>query len=271
MNVIETISNWEEININQLILDGVIESISKFPPMDVEDDILWKSWERVPDNIKIGAKAHWEWVGRYLDAYFNRKSDPLPESGQTELEQAIIRTYSRYYIALYDVLFNAERFIKAEFKRQNIHYPFNCVGKLFYALILEDIAGSLEPCVQDYWESLSAPLQLEGLQFYSQFWKDGKINTQKASRLEKQIKKAEKLQPNCGRWNRWNLFCRQVFAMNRQQLQPSLKAFGDAHTEIYRFWTSQKSPGCDRLKKILFINGAFVESPIGKNRRKSLT
>jgi len=266
------IPDWEEIDKSGVMLDEVIKSISRFPPMDnIHDDNFWEIWERVPGDIKIAVIEHWKWVGRYLDAYFHRKSDPLPESGQTELEQGIIRTYSRYYLALYDVLFNAESFIKAEAKQQGIRYPFKCVGDLFYALVFEDFLSSIEPCFSECWESLPASLELEGLKYSSQFWKGDKINTQTDARLEKQIKETEQRQPLCGRWTRWNRFCREVAAKHRQQLQPSLRGFGDAHKDIHAFWTSQKSPGCDRLKKILFINGAFEEARVGKNRRKSLT
>jgi hypothetical protein len=265
------IPNRDEREKNKLILDEAIKSISKFPPMDADDDKVREIWERVPGNIKIAVVAHGKWTGKYLDAYFHKKSDPLPDSGQSELEQGVVRVYAKYYIALYDVLFDAESFIKAEVKRQGNHYPFKCVGELFYALVFEDFLSSLEPCLSDHWESLPAPLELDCLKFESHFWKGDELNTQTAARLEKQIKKAEKLQPHCGRWTYWNRFCREVAANHRQQLQSSLRDFGEAHKDIHRFWTSHKSPGCDRLKKILFVNGAFVESRTGKNRRKSLT
>jgi hypothetical protein len=274
MQDIQVIPNLEDLEpeeVNRLFLDEALKAISKVPPMDIDDNRFWEVWERVPNDIKIAVIGHWKWMGRYLDAYFHKESDPLPNSDQTELEQATIRVYGQYYLALYNVLFNAERFIKSEAKRQGIHYPFKCVGDLFYALVFEDFLSSLEPCLSDHWESLPASVELECLRFSSQFWKGDKTNAQTASRLEKQIKKAEKLQPLCGRWNRWNFFFREVAARNRHQLQPSLRGFGDAQADIYRFWTSRKSPGCDRLKKILFVNGAFVQSPIGKNRRKSLT
>lgn len=275
---IELTPNWEQmkpeekLRLDNSMLRKAIESISEIPPVDFQqDDKFRKIWDRVPDDIKSAMTEHWKWTGKYLDAYFYKKSDPLPDSGQSELEQGMVRVYARYYLALYDVLFNAESFIKAEAKQQGIHYPFKCVGDLFYGLIFEDFLSSLEPCLINHWESLPASLELECLRFSSQFWKGDKINTQTNTRLEKQIKKAEKLQPSCGRWTHWNRFCREVAAQHRHQLQPSLRGFGNAHKDIHQFWTSHKSPGCDRLKKILFINGAFVESRVGKNRRKSLT
>ena len=265
----------EIIDLERLMLDSAVKSISCFPyfdiQKDIQDDAFWRIWERVPGDIKIAATNHWTWTGAYLDAYFRKQSDPLPNSGQTELEQAIIRTYARYYLALYDVLFNGERFIKAEAKKLNISYPFQCVGDLFYGLVFEDILSSLEPCLQDHWEGLPAQLELECIRLSSVFWKGERINPRTATRLETQIKKAKKLQLQSGRWSGWNLFCRNVAAKNRDQLQPSLTGLGIAYGEIYRLWSSHKSPACDSLRKIIYTNGMFRQSPIGKNRRKSLT
>lgn len=210
-------------------LTNFASHVSTLPP-----DELWVSIADLIDPSEaVDIEQFWNWLGLHLESFFTDNSDPLPEAGLTEEWETFVRVFGNYYVVLSTLIFQAERFIRAEAKQQNIEYPFKKRSSLLKRLSQEHCLTYVLRYLEDYWESPSAALQRDIIKDFVAI-RNGRLQDHQVAARTKKLKalqirayEGKHFQPI----TQWTSFCFQVFDKYRDKI-PGYSAFLSAIDEI---------------------------------------
>lgn len=210
-------------------LTNFASHVSTLPP-----DELWVSIADLIDPTEaVDIEQFWNWLGLHLESFFTDNSEELPEAGLTKECETFVRVFGNYYIVLSTLIFQAERFIRAEAKQQNIEYPFKKRSSLLKHLAMEHCLTYILRYLEDYWESPSGALQRDSIKDFLAI-RNGRLQDHQIAARAKNLKalqakayEGKHFQPI----TQWTSFCFQVFDKYRDEI-PGYSAYLSAIDEI---------------------------------------
>lgn len=237
------------------------------PPAEIRD-LLRSSIE--PESY-IGTIIYWNWVGGYLDAYFNDKSDPLTQFEDQENLRCwveLARYRGNAYIQQSILIFQAERWIKSEAAESGIEYPFKKRSDLLKHLFLEDCLNYVAKFSEGFHESYSRKQAVERLADSCKYL-SGEKNMIPAKQWERWQKEDSKLnKEDLYKYRPWNKFCKQVFENHKRNL-PSFNAYVAALNEFTWLYGHPESPCYEHAKKYSIQDGVIKDYPGRSKGKKS--
>ena len=231
--------------------------------------VLWQQFKKtLAEDAAHGIEMYWDWLGGYLDTFFADKPNILPDSNSSKCWQALIEVSGTYYIQLALVIFQGERFLKAEFKHQTAcKYPFKRRSDLLKRLMLEDCISQLELHLEGY-VSPAAAQWLDRLHTAYKYMNEEISRTQLERYAQKALQEDSKRNnlPLSQGYYFWNLFCQEVFYKHRKAIC-NYQAYAIALDGFRKLYTSRHSPRYGEAKQIAAINGRLVPYP-GRGKGK---
>lgn len=211
-----------ELNIQEI--RDLADQVAQLPSLEVPEVSIF---ENLIGEEFWRERFRWFSIGVHMWTTISNISDPIQNSNLDENLKEQIRVDSNYYLALAQLIFQSEAFIKTEVRRQEIEYPFSDGLELIYTVIAEECIDRLRTRVpQNEWVSPSGS-ELKDMARDSKKWLNEGIKDELfLKKLNKWIEKDKNNLNSCifmpkpaylGKV-RWGDLCNRTFYKHRKQL-----------------------------------------------------
>lgn len=177
--------------------------------------------------------ATWKYIGEAVDAFFNDKTNPVDSYDLTPHEKKAIARRASYYFRMAIVIFEAEKFLKAEAFDSGLNYPFKKRSELLKTLAMENCYFDILCLTAPFHESPSAADQKAITDNARAFYNDGISEEKYRKTMRKLVEKTSHLNAYFDTLmieaRPWTDFCNKVIVKYRKQI-PSFNSWAEWHT-----------------------------------------